>query len=113
MRLIAYRYYTWVWIRYPTRIVLLFTNIINYIFLCVLLKSPRSVHWAYNIHLVVFELCVAFIQVEYVIGIVYSEYAVRRIPMDVERLCVVPHHALDEENKDQKSPRRVPQAEIR
>lgn len=100
MRLIAYRYYTWIRISYPTRIIFLFTNIIYYIFLCVLFKRPRGVDWAYYIDLVVLELSITFIQVEYVIGIVYSKYAVGCVPMDVEGLGVVSHHAFDEENED-------------
>lgn len=100
MRFIAYSYYTWIRIGYPTRIVFFLTNIINYIFFCVFFVSARSVHWTYYVYLIVFELSVPFIQVEYMICIVYSEYAVGCVPVDIKRLGVVPHHAFDEENED-------------
>lgn len=97
MGLIAYRYYTRVRIRYPTRIVLLFTDVINYIFLRILFKRPGSVHGTYYIHLVILELSVPFIEVEYVIRIIYSEYTICCVPMYVEGFRVVPHDAFDEE----------------
>lgn len=113
VRFIAYSYYPGIRIRYPTRIVLFFAHIINYILFSVLLKRPWRVHWTYNVHLVVLELRVPFIQVEYMIGVVYSKYAVCGIPMYVEGLGIVPHHAFDEENQHQDGPRRVAEAEVR
>lgn len=112
VRLIAYRYDPWIRIRYSTRIVLFFTYVVYYILFRIFLKRPRGVNWTYYIHLVVFELSVAFIEIEYVICIVYSEYAVCGIPMNVEGFCIVPHHTLDEEYEDENGPRRLPEAEI-
>lgn len=112
VRFIAYRDYPGVRISYPTRIIFLFTHVIYYILFRVLLKRPWGVHWTYYIHLVVFELCVSFIQVEYMVCVIYSEYAVCCVPMYVEGLGIVPHHAFDEENKHKDGPRRMTEAKV-
>lgn len=99
-------------IGYPASIVLLFAHVVDDVLLRVFLVSPRRVDRAYDVYLVVLKLRVAFIQIEYVIRVVYSEYAVRGVPVDVEGLRVVPHHALDEENEHQQGPGRLPHSEV-
>lgn len=100
VRLVAYGYDARVRIGYPTRIVFFFAYIVYYVLFRILLEGSGSVDWTYNVYLVVFELCVTFVEVEYVIGIVYSEYTICRVPVYVEGFRVVTHHALDEEDEN-------------
>jgi hypothetical protein len=47
--------------------------VINYVFLDVLLTGARLVRWTDDVHLVVLELVIALVDVDYVICVVYSK----------------------------------------
>lgn len=72
-----------------TRVVLLLGDIVDDVPLGILLVGARSVHGAYNVHLVVIELSIALVHRDYVVGVVYPEDGVRGVPVDVERFGAI------------------------
>lgn len=71
-------------IRYSARLVFFFGDIVDNVFLCVLVVGPRHVHWTYYIDLVILELDVPFVHVYNMVCIVDAKYAIGGVPVDVE-----------------------------
>lgn len=82
IRLIADRNDSWIGVGYSTSLVFVFRYIVNDVLLHVLLFSAGHVNRADQVDLVILELQVVAVDVYYVVGVVYSKYGVRRVPVD-------------------------------
>lgn len=76
-------------IRDPARFVLHLRDIVDDVFLCLVVERARLVHRTDDMDLIVLERRVTFVDVDDVICVVDPEYTVCRVPVHVERFGTV------------------------
>lgn len=91
-RLVAHCYYPRTRVRYPTCFVLLLGHVVDDVLLSIVINiRVRWIHRTYYIDLIVFEHCVVFVHVNYMICVVYSKYGIGGVPVHADRLGAVAH----------------------
>lgn len=78
VRLVAYRDDSRVRIGYPASLVLLLGNVVDDVLFGVLVVCTRCIHWTDYVHLVILELHIPFVHVDYVIRVVNSKSETKR-----------------------------------
>jgi len=83
VRLVAHGDDARIGVGYAARVVLLLGHVVDDVLLGVVLVRPRRVHRTDDVHLVVLERNVVLVDVDDVIRVVYPEYWVGGVPVDV------------------------------